>query len=80
MKFPFDPCEDSMKVIREAKNIFVNVPLAMNQPSEQLHPQLPHIEHSLFEEGKYLLDSEKPINLFRSEIPKVRFSLYMERN
>ena len=74
IKFPFfhEPYEDA-KVLRAPENIFENVPLAINEPSEQLHPQPPHIEHSLSEEGKYLLESDNPIDFFQAIFRKYEF-------
>ena len=74
-KFPFfhEPYEDALKVLRTPENIFAKVPLPINEPSDPLHPQPPNAEHSLSEEGKYLLDSESPIDFFEAIFRKYEF-------
>ncbi|KAI6646989.1 piggyBac-derived 2-like [Oopsacas minuta] len=63
----------ALKVIRTPENIFTNVPLPIHEPFEPLHPQPPHVEHCLSEEGKYLLDSENPIDFFEALFRKYEF-------
>ena len=45
IKYPFfhEHYEDALKVLRVPENIYENVPLAINEPSEQLYLQPTHI-------------------------------------
>ena len=45
-------------MLRSPENVFANVPHPIQEPSNPLYPRPKNIEHSLSEEGKYLLDSE----------------------
>ena len=60
-------------MLRTPENRFANVPLPICEPSEPLHPQPPDAEHSLSEEGKYLLDSENLIDFFEAIFRKYEF-------
>ena len=74
-KFPFmnEPFENATSVVRNPKYLFAKVPVAIEEPSQALHPNPPLPQHQLSQDGQFLLESNEPIDFFDAIFRKYEF-------
>ena len=68
-----EPFENATSVFSHPKHLIAKVPVAIEEPSQPLHPNPLLPQHQLSQDGQFLLESNEPIDFFDAIFRKYEF-------